>query len=54
MTNCDELIDDLHASVRTHVHLAAIAEAAPVAEMHIDLALFNEMQARVAEEICED
>lgn len=54
MTDCDELINELHAQSRDHAHLAVIADAVPVAEMHIDLALFSEEQARVAEELCED
>lgn len=51
---CDELIEALHGRVRDHVHLALIADAAPVAEMHLDLAFFSQDQARVAEELCED
>ncbi len=54
MTECAELIDNLHAQARDHVHLALLAEACPVAEMHLVLALFSEKQARVAEELCED
>ena len=54
MIDCDELIETLSAQARDHVHLALIAEAPPVAEMHLDLALFSEAQARVAEDFCED
>ena len=54
MTDCDDLIHDLHAKARNHVHLAVLAETAPVAEMHIDLAVFSEERAHVAEELCED
>jgi hypothetical protein len=54
MTDCDDLIDQLHAQARDQAHLAVIAKAASVAEMHIDLALLSEEQARVAEELCED
>lgn len=54
MTDCTDLIDDLHAQARKYVRLATMADACPVAEMHIDLALFSERQARVAEDLCED
>ena len=54
MDDCTDLIDRLHAQARDHVHLATIAAAVPVAEMHIDLAVFSETQARVAEELCDD
>ena len=54
MIDCDDMIEDLHAKARDHVHLAMLAEASPVAEMHIDLALFSETQARIAKELCED
>lgn len=52
--DCDELVNTLHGQARDHVQLALIAAAAPVAEMHLDLALFSAGQARVAEELCED
>lgn len=54
MSECDELIEHLHAQACDHAHLAVIARAAPVAEMHIDLAIFSEEQARAAEQLCED
>lgn len=54
MTECDQLIDQFHAEAGDHVQLAMIARTPSVAEMHIDLALFNEEQARIAEELCED
>lgn len=54
MSECDELIEHLHARARDHAHLAVIAVATPVAEMHIDLAIFSEEQARTAERLCED
>lgn len=54
MIDCDELIETLDAQARDHVLLALIAEAPPVAEMHLDVALFSEAQARVAEQLCDD
>ncbi len=51
MTDCDDLIDRFHAQAEAHV---ALAEAAPVAEMHIDLALFSEERARAFEGLCDD
>ncbi|WP_375383555.1 hypothetical protein [uncultured Sphingomonas sp.] len=54
MTNCDDLIDRFHAQAQAHVALAVIAETAPVAEMHIDLAEFSEERARAFEELCDD
>lgn len=54
MIDCDDLIDQLHAEAKSHVHLATIAEAVPVAAMHMDLALFSERQAQVAEQLCDD
>ena len=54
MLNCTDLVDDLDTQARKHVHLAIIAEAQPVAEMHIDLALFSKTQARIVENLCED
>ena len=54
MTECDKLIDRFHAQASCQIHLAVIAEAMPVAEMHIDLALFRKKQAQVAEELCKD
>ena len=54
MTDCDDMIDRFHAPAKAHVHLAVIAEAAPVAEMHIDLAEFSEGRARAFEELCDD
>lgn len=53
MVDCDDL-EQLRARARDHVHLAVIAESLPVAEMHIDLAIFSEEQARLAERDCED
>lgn len=52
MTACEELIDHLHSQARDQVHLALIAQSAPVAGMHLDLAEFSENQAHVAEELC--
>ena len=54
MDDCTALIESVHARARDHVHLATIAEGVPVAEMHIDLAVFSATQARVAEELCDD
>ena len=54
MTECDHLIDDLHRLTREQVGLALLAEAPPVAAMHIDLALFGVEQARFAERLCDD
>jgi hypothetical protein len=54
MDECDDLIDRLHAQARTHVHLAVIAEAASVVEMHVDLAVFSEERARAFEELCDN
>lgn len=54
MIDCDELIETLDAQARDHVQLALLAEAPPVAEMHLDLAFFSEAQVRVAEELCDD
>ena len=39
MTNCDDLLDQLTRQTRRHVQVALMAEAPPVAAMHIDLAL---------------
>lgn len=54
MIDCDGLIEQLHAEAKSHVHLATIAEVVPVAEMHLDLALFSARQAQVAERLCDD
>lgn len=54
MYYCENLVEILHGQARDHVQLALIAATAPVAEMHLDLALFNAGQARVAEELCDD
>ncbi len=54
MTDCDDITAHFEAEVRKHVHLAVIAEAVPVAEMHIDLAQFSEERARAFEELCEE
>ena len=54
MIDCDELLDRLHAQPRTQVHLALLAQATPVAEMHLDLALHSGEQTRTAEEFCDD
>lgn len=54
MIDCEDIIERLHAEARTQVHLAVLAEAVPVAAMHLELAELNQQQARVAEEVCED
>ena len=54
MTECEELVDHLHAKARDQVHLALLAKAVPVAAMHLELAEFREQQAHFAEELCED
>lgn len=54
MIDCDELLDQLHAQTRTQVHLALLAHATPVAEMHLDLALYSGEQARAAEKVCDE
>lgn len=54
MTECDELIDRFHAQASGQIHLAVIAEATPVAEMHIDLAFFIKKQAEAVEKLCKD
>ena len=54
MTDCDDLIDGSRRLTREQVDLAIIAEAPPVAAMHIDLAVFGVEQARVAEQLCDD
>jgi len=53
-TDCEELIDSLHANARDQVGLALLAKADAIVGMHLDLAAFNEHQARIAEEICVD
>ncbi len=53
-TDCEELINFLHAEARDQVGLALLAKADEVAGMHLDLAEFSERQAQVAEEICLD
>lgn len=53
-TDCEELIDTLHAGARDHVTLALLANVDEIVGMHLDLAAFNEEQARTAEEICLD
>lgn len=53
MTDGTELVDDLRAIARDHVHLATICESAAVAEMHIDLAMFSEQRARVVRQVLE-
>lgn len=51
MNDCERLIELFHSSARDQVQLALLAETAPVATMHLDLAVFREQQARVAEEM---
>ncbi|MGI4733012.1 MAG: hypothetical protein ACRYFW_14880 [Janthinobacterium lividum] len=46
MTDRDDLIYRFHAQAQTHVALAVMAAATPVAEMHIELALFSEERAQ--------
>lgn len=53
-TDCEELIDSLHSDARDQVGLALLAKADKIVGMHLDLAAFNEHQARIAEEICLD
>lgn len=52
--DCEELIDTLHADARDQVALALLANVNEVVGMHLDLAAFNEQQARTAEDICAD
>ena len=54
MIDCDELVEALQVQARDQVQLAMLAGAAPVAAMHLDLALFSGNQARVADELCEE
>jgi len=54
MIDCDDLVEALQVQARDQVHLAMLAGSAPVAAMHLDLALFSGNQARVADELCED
>lgn len=54
MIDCDDLIDGFHQLAREQVNLALIANVAPVAAMHIDLARFGVEQARFAERLCEN
>ena len=54
MIDCDDLLDDLHQQTRKQVELAVIAQAPPVAAMHIDLALFSVEQTRLVEQLCDD
>ena len=51
MSDPDDSIARLHSETRAHIHLAVIAEATPVAEMHIDLAQFSEERARAHQEL---
>lgn len=53
-TDCEELIDSLHAYARDQVGLALLARADEIVGMHLDLAAFNEHQAQIAEELCPD
>lgn len=53
-TDCEELIDSLHAHARDQVGLALLARADEIVGMHLDLAAFNEQQAQIAEELCLD
>ena len=48
MTNCDELVEHLEAESNGHVALAVTAPTAPVAAMHIDLAVFRREQTQCA------
>lgn len=48
------LIDDFQQLAREQVKLALVAEAPPVAAMHIDLAAFGAEQARLAAQLCEE
>lgn len=54
MTDCDELVEQLHAQADTQIRLAMIAQTPVVAEMHLDLAEWNEAQANAAEELCDE
>lgn len=54
MTDCHELIEKLHDKACTHVELALVASAMPVAEMLLELAAFSKKQAYVAEVLCAD
>lgn len=54
MIDCDDLIDNLQRLTREQVELALVAEAPPVAAMHIDLAVFGVEQSRFAERLCDD
>jgi hypothetical protein len=54
MIDCDDLVETLQVQSRDQVQLALLAHAAPVAAMHLDLALFSGAQARVADELCSD
>jgi hypothetical protein len=54
MIDCEDMIERLHEDVRIQVHLAVLAEAVPVAVMHLALAELHQQQALVAEELCED
>ena len=54
MSAHSDLIEHLHGLTHDHVHLAVLAEAVSVAEMHIDLAVFCEEQSRVADQLFND
>ena len=54
MNDPDDPIACFHGEAKAHVHLAVIAEAVPVAAMHIDLARFNEERAHAYAELGED
>lgn len=54
MTEPADLLDSLHDQILVHVELALVAEAEPVAAMHIDLAAFSAEQMRLAEELRDD
>ena len=51
MVDSDDLIDRLHADARTQLQLALLAETAPVAAMHLELAKLNEERAHAVAEI---
>lgn len=52
MIDCEDMIERFHADARIQVHLAVLAEAVPVAAMHLELAELSQQQALVAEEVC--
>lgn len=54
MENCEELVSAFHQEAVDQIHLAVLAAATPVAEMHIELAMFSERQSQIVDELCED